>query len=90
MSITDLVKGTTARFVSYREGNFIYEVVGKDFQFPVPLNDLGNATLLAEDKALLFMRYIRKQLDILKAYDPSPGKPIITSAGAYYAHFAAP
>lgn len=35
------------------------------FEFPVPLDDVGNATLLAQDKALLFMRYIRKHIDTI-------------------------
>ena len=36
-------------------------------RIPVPLSDVGNATFLAEDKALLFMRYIRKHLAVLAA-----------------------
>ena len=31
----------------------------------MPVTDVGNATMLARDKALLFMRYIRKHLDML-------------------------
>lgn len=30
------------------------------YQFPVPLEDVGNATLLHRDKAITFMRWIRK------------------------------
>jgi hypothetical protein len=30
------------------------------FEFPVPIGEAGTATFLAEDRALLFMRYIRK------------------------------
>jgi hypothetical protein len=33
------------------------------FEFPVPLEDIGKATLFAEDKALLFLRYIRKHVE---------------------------
>jgi hypothetical protein len=36
---------------------------GIDYVFPVPLSDVGDATLLATDKAMLFMRYIRKALE---------------------------
>jgi hypothetical protein len=32
----------------------------------VPIDDIGNATSLAEDKAILFMRYIRKHLNTLE------------------------
>ena len=35
------------------------------FEFPVPATDVGSATMLATDKALLFMRYIRKHVDLV-------------------------
>ena len=60
-----IVKDNKVMFAWYREGNMYYSVTVGDevFAFPVPLSDVGNATLLAEDKAILFMRYIRKALD---------------------------
>ena len=36
---------------------------GIDYIFPVPLSDIGDATLLATDKAMMFMSYIRKALE---------------------------
>ncbi len=66
MNITELVKGKKARFVHYRECNFIYETEG-GFQFPVPLDEVGNATLLMEDKALFFMRWIRRHLATIES-----------------------
>ena len=54
------------KFVSFREGNFIY-VTECGFEFPVPLTEIGTATLLAEDKALLFLRYIRKHVETLNS-----------------------
>lgn len=63
MNITELVKDKKARFVRYREGHFIYQT-DDGFQFPVPLTDVGSATLLAEDKALFFMRWIRRHLNV--------------------------
>ena len=65
MNITELVKNKKAHFVHYREGHFIYET-DDGFQFPVPLTDIGTATLLAEDKALFFMRWIRRQLETIE------------------------
>ncbi len=65
MTIKELVKNNTVRFVHYFDGDLWYEVVGQDFQFPVPLEDTGTATFLAEDKAILFMRYIRKHIGTL-------------------------
>ena len=66
MNITELVKNKNAHFVHYRDGHFIYETDG-GFQFPVPLADIGAATLLAEDKALFFMRWIRRHLETIQA-----------------------
>ncbi len=53
------------RFRFYRDGQLWY---GTEcgFEFPVPIADAGTATFLAEDKAILFMRYIRKHLEFLK------------------------
>jgi hypothetical protein len=52
------------QFQHFRDGEFWYKTQS-GFAFPVPLADLGNATLNAEDKATLFVRYIRKHLDTL-------------------------
>lgn len=60
MTLKDHVKGNVT-FKFYREGNLMYETETK-LLFPVPIDDIGNATFLAEDKAILFMRYIRKFL----------------------------
>jgi hypothetical protein len=38
-------------------------VDGQWYRFPVSLEDLGTATLLAEHKAITLMRYIRKALE---------------------------
>lgn len=68
MTIKEIVKDNIVRFGYYRKGIMYYYVqVGmsyKDvFEFPVPLADMGDATLNAEDKAIYFMRYIRQALD---------------------------
>jgi hypothetical protein len=49
----------------YRAGYAFYEVNvgGMKYRFPVSLEDLGTATLLAEHKAITLMRYIRKALE---------------------------
>lgn len=66
MNIKDMVKdGKKVTFVHYREGEFMYKTEC-GFLFPVPLSDIGTATLLNEDKAMLFMRYIRKHVETLK------------------------
>jgi hypothetical protein len=77
-TVKELVEsGNRVRFVKYFNGELWYEVFkpinsGSDwlpagFEFPVPISDIGNATFLSEDKAILFMRYIRKHLDMINA-----------------------
>ena len=50
------------RFAYYR-ADHLYYVTDTGFEFPVPVADIGNATFLAEDRASLFMRYMRKALE---------------------------
>lgn len=72
--LKDLVKdGNKVVFDFYRAGFFYYNVgysFKKDvfikyetYQFPVPTEDIGNATLLATDKAITYMRWIRKAIE---------------------------
>ncbi len=65
MTIKDIVRDNVARFSFYRAGYAFYEVNvdATRYKFPVSLEDLGTATLLAEHKAITLMRYIRKALD---------------------------
>lgn len=65
MSLKDMVKDNKkVNFTHYFDGALWY-TTDNGFAFPVPIDDIGNATFKAEDKALLFMRYIRKHLDTL-------------------------
>lgn len=60
--IIDLVKDQKVHFQYYRDGELWYKT-DSGFIFPVPVSDtreVGNATFLNEDKAILYMRYIRK------------------------------
>ena len=53
------------KFRNFQNGIFYYETEFEEV-FPVPLEDLAGADLIACDKALLFMRYMRaynKSLD---------------------------
>lgn len=60
MSIKEHIKGNV-EFQFYRDGNLYYKTES-GITFPVPIEDIGNATFLRTDKAMLFMRYIRKFL----------------------------
>ena len=53
------------RFTRYREGELFYRT-DCGFEFPVPIADTGNASFLAEDKAILFMRYMRKEMERIR------------------------
>jgi hypothetical protein len=60
-----VVNNQKVRFTFYRDGQLWYETEC-GFRFPVPIMDAGTATFLAEDRAILFMRYIRKQIAVLE------------------------
>ncbi len=66
MELKELIKDNPVHFASYRQGFFYYIVVtgtSKVYQFPVPLDDIGTATMLANDKAITYMRWIRKAIE---------------------------
>lgn len=65
-TLLEMVKDKKVKFVHYCLGEMIY-VTECGFQFPVPCIDTGNGIFLAEDKAATFMRWIRKELDRVKA-----------------------
>lgn len=57
----------TVSFMYYFDGDLWYQTEF-DETFPVPVSDIGNATFLNKDKAILFMRYMNrwnKELDSL-------------------------
>lgn len=53
------------RFTHYKSGELWY-VTECGFSFRVPITDAGDGSFLAEDKALLFMRYIRKHKAVIE------------------------
>lgn len=66
LSVKDMVKdGKRVKFQFYRKGELWYKTED-GFMFPVPTDDTGDGTFLDEDKAMLFMRYIRKQCEAVK------------------------
>jgi hypothetical protein len=52
-------------FKFYRDGQLWY-ATECGFEFPVPISEAGTATFFAEDRAILFMRYIRRHIEYLK------------------------
>lgn len=65
MNIKDIVKNNTTNFLYVRHKVMYYTVSydGVKYKFPVPLEDIGDATLECELKAITLMRYIRKAID---------------------------
>lgn len=65
MNIKEMVKdGKSVTFIHYRDSELWYRTEC-GFEFPVPISETGNATFLAKDRAMLFMRYIRKHIEML-------------------------
>jgi hypothetical protein len=65
MTIKEMVRDhKKVRFSFYRDKELWY-TTEDGFEFPVPIEEIGNATFMAEDRALLFMRYIRKHMEML-------------------------
>jgi len=78
-----VAKGNEVVFLYYYDNELWYSVtyrkdLEKDFdvfQFPVPISDISSAKFLATDKAILFMRYMRKHIDRLnRAKEDQYGK----------------
>jgi hypothetical protein len=74
MNIKELIKDNYVEFDSYRQGFFYYNVLvqvkqtygdpgPERYQFSVPLDDIGTATLLNRDRAIIYMRWIRKAIE---------------------------
>lgn len=59
--LKSLVKESQAKFTHYRQGKLWYETTS-GFAFPVPISDLGDATISCFEKPLILMRYIRLHL----------------------------
>jgi hypothetical protein len=60
--LKQLVAGNkTVRFTHFRKGELWY-AADCGFEFPVPVDDTGDGEFKASDRAIFFMRYIRKHL----------------------------
>ena len=66
-SLREMVSNNqVVRFSRYRNGELLYQTEC-GFEFPVPISDTAGAEFLAQDKALLFMRYIRRAIERIEA-----------------------
>lgn len=75
IDIKEMVKDNKkVRFVHFKIDELWYETE-TGFRFPVPTNreEIGEAVFLAEDKAILFMRYIKRQIKLLEEASEESG-----------------
>lgn len=66
LKISTLVKaGNEVQFDYFMDGNLYYIVSDgqNEYRFFVPIEDTGNATFKRSDKAITFMRWIRKAIE---------------------------
>ena len=68
ISIKDMVKNKTVTFMFYKEKELWY-ITEDGFEFPVPIDDVGTASMNKTDKAILYMRWIRKHLETVKSWE---------------------
>ena len=66
VSVKDMVAGKNVKFIRYQRKELWY-ITECGFEFPVPIEDTGDGAFLPEDKALLFMRWIRKHKEMIDA-----------------------
>lgn len=57
--------GRTAYLQYYRQGVLMYKT-DDGFEFPVPILDCGDASFESQHRAMELMRWIRKQVDVIK------------------------
>jgi len=67
MTIKDMVKDKKKVIFEYYRDNSLWYTTEDGFIFPVPIEDVGNATFFKEDKAILYMRWIRKHLEVVNS-----------------------
>ncbi len=64
--LKDMVKDGRKVMFTHFKNNELWYVTETNFAFPVPIYDIGDATFLNVDKAILFLRYIRQHIKLLE------------------------
>ena len=65
MNLKEMVNNNQQVYFQYFRNGELWYKTDSGFEFPVPISDVGTAVMLVQDKALLFMRYIRKHMEML-------------------------
>ena len=66
-NVKNMVKNKFVTFLYFKEGELWY-TTECGFNFPVPIDDVGTASMNSSDKAILFMRWINKQIKVVEGY----------------------
>lgn len=84
-TITELVKGTIATFVCFRDGDLWYKIglpgecrdcgapEADIFSFPIPISDTGTGIFECRMKAITLMRWVRKHYEKIEKGDWANG-----------------
>lgn len=75
------------RFVYLLNGNLWYRT-NSGFEFPVPVEDTAGAKFLPEDRAMVFMRWIRKHIERLKQEEEEDKATVVVMHPTKYAMLA--
>lgn len=67
MGVKEHVINNQKVFFDFYRNGILYYKTEKGLLFEVPISEAGDAVFLKEDKAILFMRYIRKQIEANEA-----------------------
>ena len=73
MSIKEMVRPGQLVHFNYYQNKELWYVTDCGFEFPVPIEDTGEAAFYSQDKAMLFMRWIRKHLAHIEAAKKEQG-----------------
>lgn len=65
--LSDHVRPPAQVHFQYYFDNELWYETDSGLLFSVPIDDIGNATFPRDDKAMLYMRYIRKQLNMIES-----------------------
>lgn len=60
-----VIDNKKVKFVQYKQKELWY-ITETGFEFPVSIDDIGDGIFKVEDKALLFMRWIKKHIKFLE------------------------
>ena len=66
MNVKDMViNNQQVEFLRFQQNELWYKTEN-GFEFPVPIEDTGSAEFKPKDKAILFMRWIKRHLDSIE------------------------